>query len=70
MTRTDTNGGKIMKVYYVQERNTRRILNQQGGWSRGLTSYRLAEFESEAAATAAFPPNTQCEVIVRNKKDN
>jgi hypothetical protein len=56
-----------MTVYYVQ--NTKRgILNQQGTWSRDFGSYRLAEFATEAEATAAFPAGVECVVVKRERK--
>lgn len=51
------------------EQENLEVLNQKGGWSEKLTSYRLAEFPSEADAKAAFPPGIECEVAVRNKKE-
>lgn len=54
-------------VYYVQNKRTRQVLNRQGTWSRDFGSYRLAEFASEAEATAAFPAGVEC-VVVEKKK--
>lgn len=57
-----------MTVYYVQNKKTRQVLNQQGTWSRDFGSYRLAEFSSEAEATAAFPAGVDCAVVKRERK--
>ncbi len=57
-----------MTVYYVRNKKTREILNQQGTWSRDFGSYRLAEFPSEADATAAFPAGIDCVVVRREPK--
>lgn len=57
-----------MTVYYVQNKKTREVLNQQGTWSRDFGSYRLAEFASEGAATAAFPAGFECIVVKRERK--
>jgi len=57
-----------MTVYYVQNKKTREVLNQQGTWSRDFGSYRLAEFASEADATAALPAGTECVVVKRERK--
>lgn len=57
-----------MTVYYVQNKKTREVLNQQGTWSRDFGSYRLAEFVSEADATAAFPAGVECVVVKRERK--
>ena len=54
-------------VYYVKNKRTRQVLNRQGTWSRDFGSYRLAEFASEAEATAAFPVGVDC-VVVEKKK--
>lgn len=59
----------MQKVYYVQNKRTREVLNAKGGWSDKITSYRLAEFASEADAQAAFPAGVDCEIVVRNKKE-
>ena len=59
----------MQKVYYVQNKRTRKVLNAKGGWSEKLTSYRLAEFASEAEAQAAFPAGIDCDVVSRNKKE-
>lgn len=58
-----------MTFYYVRNQKTREILNQQGGWSRDFGSYRLAEFASEAEATAAFPAGVDCIVVKRERKE-
>ncbi len=57
------------KVFYVVNKQTTEVLNQKGGWSERLTSYRLAEFATEEAAKAAFPAGVPCEVTARNKKE-
>ncbi len=57
-----------MIVYYVRNKQTREILNQQGSWSKDFGSYRLAEFASEAEATAAFPAGVECIVVKRERK--
>lgn len=57
-----------MKAYYVRRVDTREILNQQGTWSRDFGSYRLAEYETQEAATAAFPEGVACVVVEREKK--
>lgn len=57
-----------MTVYYVQNKKTREVLNQQGTWSRDFGSYRLAEFASEGAATSAFPAGVECIVVKRERK--
>lgn len=57
-----------MTVYYVRNAKTREVLNQQGTWSRDFGSYRLAEFPSEGAATAAFPAGIECVVVKRELK--
>lgn len=57
-----------MTVYYVRNAKTREVLNQQGTWSRDFGSYRLAEFPSEGAATAAFPVGVECVVVKREPK--
>jgi len=57
-----------MIVYYVRNKQTRKILNQQGGWSRDFGSYRLAEFATEAEATAAFPAGVESIVVERKRK--
>lgn len=57
-----------MTVYYVRNKKTREVLNQQGSWSRDFGSYRLAEFASEAEATAAFPAGVECVVVKRERK--
>lgn len=57
-----------MTVYYVRNKKTREILNQQGSWSRDFGSYRLAEFTTEAEATAAFPAGIECIVVQRERK--
>jgi hypothetical protein len=54
------------KVYYVQNKQTSKILNQKGGWSLHTSSYKVAVFESEEAATAAFPDGVACVIIERN----
>lgn len=58
-----------MTVYYVRNQKTREILNQQGSWSKDFGSYRLAEFASEAEATAAFPAGVDCIVVKRERKE-
>lgn len=60
----------MKRVYYVQNKRTKEVLNGKGGWSDGLTSYRLAEFETETAAVAAFPVGVECVVAVRTKKED
>ncbi len=57
-----------MTIYYVQNKGTREVLNQQGTWSRDFGSYRLAEFATEALATAAFPAGVECVVVKRERK--
>jgi len=57
-----------MNIFYVRNKKTREILNQQGSWSRDFGSYRLAEFPSEAEATAAFPAGIECVVVKRERK--
>jgi hypothetical protein len=57
-----------MTVYYVQNKKTREVLNQQGSWSRDFGSYRLAEYATEADATAAFPAGIECVVVKRERK--
>ena len=57
-----------MTIYYVQNKGTREVLNQQGTWSRDFGSYRLAEFASEAEAAAAFPAGVECVVVKRERK--
>jgi hypothetical protein len=57
-----------MTIYYVQNKKTREVLNQQGTWSRDFGSYRLAEFASEAEATAAFPAGVECIFVKRERK--
>lgn len=57
-----------MTVYYVRNAKTREVLNQQGTWSRDFGSYRLAEFSTEALATAAFPAGVECAVVKRERK--
>jgi hypothetical protein len=59
----------MAKVYLVQNKRTREVLNLKGGWSDKPTSYRLAEFGTEDAAKAAFPAGVDCEVISRSKKE-
>jgi len=60
----------MQKVYYVVDKTTGKVLNQKGAWSDGLTSYRLAEFDNEAAAQAAFPADVLCKVVSRIKKES
>lgn len=57
-----------MTAYYVRNQKTREVLNQHGSWSRDFGSYRLAEFPTEAAATAAFPAGVDCVVVKRERK--
>lgn len=59
----------MKKIYFVQNSKTREILNLKGGWSDGPTSYRVATFDSEAAARAAFPADVTCEVCAWNVRD-
>ena len=56
-------------VYFVRNKRTREVLNKQGTWSRDFGSYRLAEFASEAEATAAFPPGVECVIVKRDRKE-
>lgn len=56
-----------MQVFYVRNRKTREILNQQGSWSRDFGSYRLAEFATEAEAIAAFPAGVECVAVKRER---
>lgn len=60
----------MTRVYYVQNRKNSKVLNQKGEWSERLTSYRLAEFDTEAAAQAAFPAGVDCVVVSRTKKES
>lgn len=60
----------MTKVFYVQDTRTGRILNQKGGWSRDIKSYRVAEFESAEAASAAFPEGFDCRVATSNRKED
>lgn len=57
------------KVYHIINKRTKEALNQKGGWSDGIKSYRVAEFASEAEAQAAFPAGIDCEVRSTNKPD-
>jgi hypothetical protein len=57
-----------MTVYYVQNKKTREVLNQQGTWSRDFGSYRLAEFATEVEAVAAFPAGVECIFVKRERK--
>lgn len=56
----------MKKIYLVQNKKTREILNLKDGWSDKPTSYRVMEFDSEAAAKAAFPAGVECVIAVRN----
>jgi hypothetical protein len=56
------------KIYYVQNRRTREILNQKGAWSKGIKSYRVATFDTEDDAKAAFPQGVDCQVLPGWKK--
>ena len=57
------------KIYYVENKRTREILNLKGGWSDSIKSYRVATFDTEAAATAAFPPGVECRIVSGWKKE-
>lgn len=57
----------MTKAYYVLNKTTRQVLNAKGGWSRSFSSYRLAEFETEADAQAAFPADASCEAVAVEK---
>jgi hypothetical protein len=57
-----------MTVYYVRNKKTREVLNQQGTWSRDFGSYRLAEFATEAEAIAAFSAGVECVSVKRDRK--
>lgn len=59
----------MKKIYLVQNIRTREILNLKGGWSDRPTSYRVAEFATEAEAKAAFPKGTDCKVIFHTVND-
>lgn len=59
----------MAKTYYVQNKRTHEVLNQKGGWSANLASYRLAEFDSEDAATAAFVDGVECVVVSAPKAE-
>jgi hypothetical protein len=56
-------------VFYVRNKKTREVLNKQGTWSRDMGSYRLAEFASEAEATAAFPAGVECLIVSKERKE-
>jgi len=56
-------------VFYVRNKKTREVLNKQGTWSRDMGSYRLAEFASEAEATAAFPVGVECLIVSKERKE-
>ena len=60
----------MAKVYFVENAQTREILNQKGDWADSLTSYRLAQFDTEDAAKAAFPAGVDCVVRFLPKKES
>jgi len=57
-------------VFYVRNKRTREVLNKHGSWSRDFGSYRLAEFTTEADATAAFPAGVECLVVKKERKES
>ena len=59
----------MARNYFVQNKQTREILNQAGGWSRNTRSYRLAAFESAEAATLAFPEGVECVVLSEKRQE-
>ena len=59
---------KMNTIFYVQNKYTREILNLKGGWSDSIKSYRVATFNSEVDAQAAFPPGVECVLIKVTKK--
>ncbi len=59
----------MTSIYFVRNKRTREILNKQGTWSRDFGSYRLAEFNAEADAIAAFPPGVECVVVKKEIKE-
>ena len=58
----------MAKIYLVMNKRTREVLNAKGGWSDSVKSYRLAEFETVEAATAAFPVGIECEIHALKKE--
>lgn len=59
----------MAKTFYVQNKKTREFLNQKGSWSKTVSSYRVAEFDDEPSARAAFPQDAECQVIFGNKRE-
>lgn len=51
------------RIHCVRDKRTQKILNLRGGWSRAVNSYRVAVFDSESSAKAAFPQGFECEVV-------
>lgn len=60
----------MARVFYVKNKKTKEILNQKGGWSDSVNSYRVSEFNTENEATAAFPAGVDCEVVSINRKED
>jgi len=59
----------MAQVYFVENKRTQEILNLKGGWSNSVGSYRLAEFDTEDAAKAAFPAGVDCGVRRGNRQE-
>ena len=59
----------MAKVFYVVNKRTGQALNQKGGWSESVKSYRVAEFDTQEAAEGAFLSGVDCEVRIGNRKD-
>ncbi len=59
----------MSRVYHVVNERTKEALNQKGGWSDSVKSYRVAEFATEAEAQAAFPEGIDCVVRSTLKKE-